>query len=429
MVPQATNSSFSPFLPTQLDYHHHQQHQQREAQYPIQPHYIPNSTVLIALLSHLFYSIHPHDIAVHHPMKKSQTATTVTTTPVLRPQNKKALSSSSRQLRSTQSSTLPPPVQNKTVAEEDDDVGLSDDDELDFTVVNHMDREPDIWTSSEMMAILKWISHPDKSSRLNYPSSVEGFRLKDFYLELTDWLQDTLGVNITPLRVKSLVCYVRMKYLEATAMTSTGPSRQLLDRQEQHCPPFELLHRVFEPRPINRSLQLFTSKPFFELPPPRSSRKAATDSTSLKKEPVVNNGAVLEKSEDTTRYRLPSPRSKTTVEMTKEAEWKALAFIDTLLKREKEAREEWEEEVEEKRQRLNEDMTEERRQHRAEMADERQRARMEILEDKQIAQEEMAKERDRLRLERAKFERKRTKFRTQKKNLMRQFTIFVDRMK
>lgn len=370
-----------------------------------------------------------------------------------------------------------------------DDNDDDDDYELDFAEVSRMDRDPHIWISDETMCLFKWLAHVENRFRLNNPSIVAEGQTKDIYQAIVTYTKASTGSIVTRESVKSKLCYFRMKYREAVAMATSSSSSsstvsgpQLLERQEKHCPAFERLHDVFNAK------RYFKSRPFFELPTPTKkatvtdpaptpsfelsapTRKATvtdpaltrvvghiTDRAPTQVMRHVTHGATREqysfkngmcssctsvsKEKLFPFIHIPTlyfyflgsgtiPQSSLTgfkalLSTSEESELRAYTFSEILIKRERTARAELENEMDQKRRRMNAEIMEERIRLIAEMAKERQQARLEIIKDREYAQLDLAKEKRKIKHERSRLQEERNKFREQKTSFLYELNSFT----
>ena len=104
------------------------------------------------------------------------------------------------------------------------------------------------WKRPQIIAIVDWLSEPLNYE--GYSTRPGGLTMAQVQTEIADYLNASLGLNLTYKAINSSIQYMRSKYQEAKRlMLATGSGhtgRQSLREQIlEHCPQFEALDKVF----------------------------------------------------------------------------------------------------------------------------------------------------------------------------------------
>ncbi|KAF9945738.1 hypothetical protein BGZ72_001060 [Mortierella alpina] len=304
--------------------------------------------------------------------------------------DKKTASSDRSQIRSTHTPAPSAVSQHQFATDEEGSM----DDELDDAQVEPIERQGSFWSSEGTEAVVDWISHPENYRRLNNPRPVAGSRVQDIHQEIADWIKAERNVDLGAKQIKSKIGYIKRKYREALALSSTGVGENVRQRQEGQCPPFERLHAVFNSSPSLHPPDCRSS----EDRPVRSAAIDLSDVEELDHYDIARpQGPLLDFSESIDRLReflRDQTQAYSDMMIKREA-----AFNNMLAERDREARASLDEELERKRRRVDAEITVDRERARNEISGERLRFRTEISEERQRFRIEIAEERLRLRAE------------------------------
>ncbi|KAG0052083.1 hypothetical protein BGZ83_003016 [Gryganskiella cystojenkinii] len=116
---------------------------------------------------------------------------------------------------------------------------------VDAEVVGQIEKQGGFWNSEGTRAVVDWISNPQNYCRLINPRPVSGSRVQDIHQEIVNWIKEKQGLDLGTSQVKSKIGYIKRKYHEALVLNSPEAGDNILERQEDLCPPFQRLHAVF----------------------------------------------------------------------------------------------------------------------------------------------------------------------------------------